>query len=55
MEIKITKDGIAYRRLASHSLPPSSSSIDCQRLAIQKFCQQQKINILQSFEDIGVD
>lgn len=47
------KTAIAYRRIAVDSLRSPGKSIYYQGLAIQQYCKEAGITLLQSFEDVG--
>lgn len=47
------KTAIAYRRIAVDSLRSPRKSIHYQGLAIEQYCKETGITLLQSFEDIG--
>lgn len=47
------KKAISYKRVAVDTLRSSHNSIYHQELAIQVYCRNNEINILQSFEEVG--
>lgn len=47
------KKAVSYQRVAVRSISCPEDSIDYQKQDIQKYCQQNEIDLLHSFEDVG--